>query len=398
MNANKERIAFLLEAYTSNRISEEELKELAELTSKPASDFIVSELLQDYWNRMPVDHEQLIPKDDIYNRILSDNRFKQPTPQSHKTKVSRLYSILPYAAAVLLLLAAGIIYGVHPFTSQETATLNNPVSKVIQPGSKKAILTLADGSQIALDHHLVGKVAGQGNLTLQQNKGQLIYQSAGNTDLAAANAQNVVTTPKGGEYQLILHDGTRVWLNAASSLSYPVVFSGAERRVKIQGEAYFEVAKNAKMPFIVEGNGTAVKVLGTHFNVSAYPDDAFVKTTLVEGAVEVSRKLQKALLKPGQEAFAGVGADRINVKNVDTEQALAWKNGYFMFDNEDIKTVMKLISRWYNVDVEYQGNLTGKTFGGTISRFGEIRDLLKSIELTDAIHFEIRGRRVIVKP
>lgn len=396
MNANKERITFLFQAYTSNRITEKDLKELSELTRIPESEFMITEVLKEYWDTIAVNDQLDIPREDILNRIQADKRFRQSPVQNIPAKVIRLRNVWPYAAAVLLVLTAGITFYMLENKPLKVVKEESMASKTIQPGSKKAVLTLADGSQVALEQTIVGNIPGQANL--KQHNGQLIYENNAQLATAAENAQNTITTPKGGEYQLILHDGTKVWLNAATRLSYPVQFSGSERRVKVEGEAYFEVAKNAKMPFIVQGNGTEVRVLGTHFNVSAYADDDYVKTTLVEGSVEVRKNQQKAMLKPGQEALISFSVPGIKVSDVDTEQALAWKNGYFMFDNQDIKGVMKLVGRWYNVDIAYQGNLAGKTFGGTISRFGDIRELLKSMELTGTIHFEIQGRRVIVKP
>ncbi|WP_442587073.1 FecR domain-containing protein [Pedobacter sp. AW31-3R] len=396
MNTNKERITFLFQAYTSNRITEKDLKELSELTRIPESEFMITEVLKEYWDTIAVNDQLDIPREDILNRIQADKRFRQSPVQNIPAKVIRLRNVWPYAAAVLLVLTAGLTFYMLEKKPLRAVKEETMASKTIQPGSKKAILTLADGSQVALEQTIVGNIPGQANL--KQDNGQLIYENNARLAPAAENAQNTITTPKGGEYQLILHDGTKVWLNAATRLSYPVQFSGSERRVKVEGEAYFEVAKNAEMPFIVQGNGTEVRVLGTHFNVSAYADDDYVKTTLVEGSVEVRKNQQKAMLKPGQEALINFSVPGIKVSDVDTEQALAWKNGYFMFDNQDIKGVMKLVGRWYNVDIAYQGNLAGKTFGGTISRFGDIRELLKSMELTGTIHFEIQGRRVIVKP
>ncbi|TDQ11493.1 FecR family protein [Pedobacter metabolipauper] len=394
MSSSNERIEYLLSAYTTNCITEVELTELAAIIQKPISEASINDFMMQYWDSLPVDENEGIAQDRIFNQITTHKSFRTNQKQA-KISPLNIKRIIGYAASLLIIVAGALtwyISNLKPDASQ-TAKINN---NSISVGSKKAILTLADGSTIQLHDTDTGKIALQGNLSVMQNKGQLAYNVINN----AANeySENTMTTPKGGEYQLVLQDGSKVWLNAASSITYPVEFNGKERRVKIQGEAYFEIAKNAAKPFIVEANGTEVKVLGTHFNVSAYADDSFIKTTLVEGSVNVSKGEKHALLKPNQQALITKTSDHIAVTNVDVEEALAWKNGYFIFNGEDIRSVMKSVSRWYDVEVEFKGALNGKTFGGTISRFGNIKDLLKTIELTEAIHFEIKERRVIVMP
>ncbi|MCD0488185.1 DUF4974 domain-containing protein [Pedobacter sp. MC2016-14] len=401
MSRSKKRLIYLLEAYTSHNIGADELEELTEYISNSSSmDAELTELMRQFWAAMPEDAEMEVPGEAVFENISKHPRFLKP-----EAKVITFYkwnNLLKYAAVLVLLLSAALlVYRPHFGSSAESTRYVKTVipSKEIKPGVKKAVLTLSDGSEVILQDAGKGTLAHQGNARLEQNNGQLLYKdhSAAGHDLQLS-MQNKITTPKGGEYQLVLSDGTAIWLNTGSSISYPVAFAGTERRVKITGEVYFEVAKNAKMPFIVEANGTEVKVLGTHFNVSAYADDREVRTTLVEGSVKVSKNGQQALLKPDQEARAINGTNRISVQNVDATEALAWKNGTFLFNNEDIKTVMKVVSRWYDIDVTYKGDLANKTFGGTISRFESFEKLLKTLELTGAIHFKIEGRRVIVMP
>ena len=194
-------------------------------------------------------------------------------------------------------------------------------------------------------------------------------------------------------------DGSKVWLNSGSTLRFPTSFVGSERIVELKGEAYFDITKNSKMPFLVRTNNAMdIKVLGTQFNVMAYDDEKNINTTLIEGSVEVLKGSGKTMLKPGQEAILNRGSGNIKVAEADLEQAIAWKNGYFIFYNENIESIMRKVSRWYNVDVVYQGNLSNKDFVGTISRNKNVSELLKMLELTGAVHFSIDGRRITVMP
>jgi ferric-dicitrate binding protein FerR (iron transport regulator) len=209
---------------------------------------------------------------------------------------------------------------------------------------------------------------------------------------------NTISTPKGGQYQVTLSDGSKVWLNAASSLRFPATFSGKERKVELTGEGYFEVAHNKKMPFHVTVNDLDVEVLGTHFNINAYADESAIKTTLLEGSVKVVKGNETKIIEPGEQASVTTSEDEINVKQqVDLEQVVAWKNGIFQFERADIESVMRQISRWYDIDVDYHGRVS-EHFGGTISRDVNISDVLKMLEMTGGVNFKIDGKKVIVMP
>ena len=229
----------------------------------------------------------------------------------------------------------------------------------IAPGGNKAILTLANGQKIVLTGAKNGLVAMQGNMAVQKTvDGKLIYQPGANSDSqnsAAALSYNTLTIPKGGQSWLTLADGTRVLLNADTKLTYPTAFTGKTREVTLNGEAYFEVAHNDKQPFKVITKGQIVQDIGTHFNINAYDDEPAVRTTLLEGSVKVTHNAQSEILKPGQQAV--LKADALQVSEVNTEAAIAWKNGYFMFDSENIQSIMRKVSRWYNVTIEYQGDI-----------------------------------------
>lgn len=266
----------------------------------------------------------------------------------------------------------------------------------INPGGNNAVLTLANGSQIVLNGRANGKLAMQdGTSVTKTGDGIVTYQSEPIADGSKAGS-NTITTPAGGQYHLILSDGTNVFLNAASSISYPASFSGDHRIVQITGEAYFEVAHDRRRPFQVKCNGQTVQVLGTHFNINAYPEEPSIKTTLLQGSVEISVKGRSGKIKPGQQAR--VSNESILVANADTDQAIAWKNGDFIFNGEDLETVMRQIARWYNVSVIYKSHSDhGKLFA-TISRSKKLSEILQALEMNQNVHFKMEGRSVEVMP
>jgi ferric-dicitrate binding protein FerR (iron transport regulator) len=308
-----------------------------------------------------------------------------------KTNYFRLWPGIAAAVVVgLLIVFSGQFFKQDQPSQQAAASQKN---NRILPGRNQAVLTLSDGRKIALNDGISGHLATEENVEIKKvGNGQVQYAIKG--DLQSRQPQyNTISTPRGGEYSIILPDGTKVWLNAQSSLTYPVYFSGKERVVKIQGEAYFEVAKNKAMPFKVLSDAVEVKVLGTHFNVMAYPDELSVQTTLLEGSVSINNRL----LKPGQQAQTVKANSLTSIGNVNTDDVIAWKNGRFSFRNEDIQSIMKKISRWYDVDVEFKDkNILNKNFGGSFSRFDNVSEMLHVMELTGVIHFKIEGRRIVV--
>lgn len=299
-------------------------------------------------------------------------------------------------AFVVLLVAGGYWGWQHraaPTVAQRPARPAAP--KALRPGHNQALLTLADGRTVLLDQAHLGLLAQQGGSQVQKTAdGQLRYAASTG---AGALLYNTVATPRGGQYQLTLPDGSQVWLNAASSLRFPVAFTGAERRVELTGEAYFEVAKDAQHPFKVAARGAEVTVIGTHFDVQAYDDEPALATTLLEGAVRLGQGTQQALLRPGQQARCWA-TGTIQVRDVEVQHAVAWKNGYFVFNDEPIEAIMRQVARWYDVDVQYQGTLTNRDFNGKISRYKDAADVLRVLELTGAVHFTTQGRRIVVQP
>ncbi|QEH42164.1 FecR family protein [Chitinophaga sp. XS-30] len=306
------------------------------------------------------------------------------------------------AASILVLLGSAacmyLLWSPRKQQHKSLADLGAPAGSIL-PGGKKAYLTLADGRRIALDDAAKGRLTSQGQtLIVKEEEGQLRYEGLNGDDKVYFNT---ISTPRGGEYKVVLPDGSAVWLNAESSIRFPTQFKGNERRVELTGEAYFEVAKaggHQPMPFIASVNGMEVTVLGTHFNIKAYQNEATIRTTLLEGAVKVSRHAasdQAVILRPGQQA-AVTGDQQISVKAVDVEEQVAWKNGRFDFRSEQISAVMKQLERWYNVDVVYE-SMPSVHFSGTISRKADVKGVLKTLEMTGGAHFRIEGRKIIVQ-
>jgi ferric-dicitrate binding protein FerR (iron transport regulator) len=302
------------------------------------------------------------------------------------------------AAACLLIFISVVIYFTLRDTKNDTVTeaLPQQIKNEIAAGENKAILTLSDGSTVILDDTKNGQVAQQGGTQINKlTNGKLVYNRS-NGEPAKATF-NSLTTPRGGQFKLTLPDGSEAWLNAASSIKYPTAFTGSEREVDISGEVYFEIAHNASKPFKVSVNGIEVKVLGTHFNINAYNDEGSVKTTLLEGSVSLTKDGSVTTLTPGQQAQIRNGSSIKVIDNVDVNQVVAWKNGYFSFNRADVQTVMRQIARWYDVEVSYEKNIPERQFGGKIDRNSNITEVLKILE-ESKVHFRIDGKKIIVSP
>lgn len=281
-------------------------------------------------------------------------------------------------------------------TNTSTATLQTQKERFkndVAPGQEGAILTLSNGKTIVLDSADNGSLAQQGATEVIKKNGQIVYANQGSSSEVV---YNTMTTPKGRQYSLVLADGSKVWLNAASSITFPTAFDGKERRVSITGEAYFEIAHNAQMPFIVQKGEMSIQVLGTHFNVNSYEDENSINVTLLEGLVKMTKGNVNSFIKPGQQArLQNEGIKLIN--NADINAIMAWKNGLFVFDGTDIGALMRQLSRWYDVDVVYDKKIND-LFYAEIPRNTKLSDVLKALELTGQVKFEINGKKIIVLP
>lgn len=315
-----------------------------------------------------------------------------------------LWSRIISAAAVLIFISLGIYFYSNYSDKPEREYADIDIKKEITPGGNKAILTLADGSKISLTDANNGDIAKQAGIRITKTAdGQLMYTILDATSEALTLVYNTIETPRGGQYQIILPDGSKVWLNAASSLRYPPSFaSQKERRIELNGEAYFEVAKDKLHPFIVSTNEQEIKVLGTHFNVNAYSDEPQIKTTLLEGSVLVYKpgtnsplEGSKVKLIPGQQSV--FDDNSIKISSVNIEDVVAWKNGYFRFDDESLESIMRKISRWYDVDITWRDeSVKSEPFAAITSRFVNVSSLLKMIEQTGDAEFDIEDGKIII--
>jgi len=389
----------LFRRYLDNQCSPAELEFLFSLfgtAKEPELREMISEALlaedgsvisgPDYQKKLQLIYQE------ISREITGANHKITPPVLGRRTVWPRIAA----AASIILCLSAAVFFMLHKAPVQQIVG-NQPSKNDLAPGGNKAILTLSTGQQIVLTGARNGKLAQQGDAAITKTAdGQIVYRTA-DESAAAEVSYNTTSTPRGGQFQIVLADGTKVWLNAASSVTYPTAFTGTDRQVEITGEAYFEVTHNTAKPFRVKSNGQIVEVLGTHFNINAYKDEPAVTTTLFEGSVKVNKGTASALLKPGQQA--SVSENNLNIKvtdNVDLDQALAWKNGKFYFTDTDIEEVMRQVSRWYDVDIEYKGKVPNKRLSGSCYRNLTASKALAILEYT-GINFKIEGRKIIVQ-
>ncbi|MET7000402.1 FecR family protein [Chitinophaga defluvii] len=396
------RLQYLLEQLVAHTATDEELAELADLAGKDNTDHAIAaieQLLQQDPAAYPepYDREKWMT---VANNILAADKMETVRkPVERKIPVLRRYRWVA-AAAILGVIALGSY-----LWWQQRPVINVVVvpAQDVLPGGSKAMLTLGDGSTVALDS-AGNQVIHQGSTAIYQRHGQLQYETGNG---AGAVSLNMLTTPRGGQYQLRLPDGSTVWLNAASTLKYPTAFSDTGRLVELTGEAYFEIRPlsnalaaggNKKVPFRVKVNNMTVEVLGTAFNVQAYPDESKVTTTLINGKVKLNSNSETLMLQPGQQAQLEEGGRLNLLADADIEQAVAWKNGYFRFVKTDIQSIMQQLSRWYDVEVRYEKGLKPYSFGAIISRNNNISQVLNMLEATGEVHFKVEGRQVLVMP
>jgi ferric-dicitrate binding protein FerR (iron transport regulator) len=389
----QERLIYLLERYYHKTASPQEREELFVLMEDNKYEEQIRQFIETTY-AFPASESMSEASSEATLRVVLEVADRQPVggKQPTRTLFMRKWWV---AAAVLCLLTGTTYWMLH--------TATNPVSPVAKnrqidmpPGSDKAVLTLEDGSTLVLDSAVSGTIK-QGMALVQQTQKGLVYQVQGKGDVAS---YNTLSTPRGGQFHVQLADGTQVWLNAASSLRYPSVFFGSERIVEVTGEAYFEVAENAGKPFKVKVANTAtVEVLGTHFNINAYSDEANIKTTLLEGAVRVHAGSKATLLAPGQQVQVDYRDTSVRlIPSADVVQAVAWKNGAFSFTNADLPAVMRQLSRWYNVDVAYEGQVPAGTFNGEIGRGLTLSQVLEGLAESRVKYRIVDKNKIIIQP
>lgn len=322
------------------------------------------------------------------------------TTDVNRTRKTSVFKWLS-AAAILVIAVSGAYYFLSQQKKESTvASVKKTTPDVmgdVRPGGNKAILKLADGTSIALDDAANGTIAAQGNTTVQKlGDGELAYNKT--AQKISIPLYNTISTPRGGQYSVALPDGSRVWLNAASSLYFPTAFTGKERNVTLTGEAYFEIAHNSSMPFKVQVNNMTVEVLGTHFNIMAYDNEDATHTTLLEGSVKVTLDNNESdgiKLVPGKQASLKKGSSAFNVHDTDTDIVTAWKNGMFQFNGDNIQTIMRQIERWYDVEVNYSGKIPQGHYSGAVGRDNNLLKVLRIFEETD-LRFNVEGKKLTV--
>ncbi len=399
MSQNKEALKKLIHKYLENQISPDEYNELWLLLNASTNEETLDEELFVLWQSVK-QSDSIIPPSEWEKKMqLGLDKIEQIT-QSPKINEGPIF-FKRYrwiaAAAVFLVVATTIVFSITNNQKEIYTQTNKQQPKQDRlPGGDKAVLTLSDGSTIILDSAGNGVLAKQGNTSIvKKNDGQIEYSAA--TAIANEVSYNLLQTPRGGQFKITLPDGSKVWLNAASSLKYPVVFTGDERKVEISGEAYFEIAKDATKPFKVHLNNMEVEVLGTHFNVNGYEDEASINTTLLEGKVKVQTATGAKFLAPGQQAQLKPSGNISITNDISLEEIIAWKDGNFQFENADIKAVMRQLARWYDVEVSYKGNIQ-QHFVGSISRNVNLSQVLSMLQQTGAVKFKIEGKQLIVMP
>jgi len=378
MAFDEQRLKYLLQLLANNNATKEELSEMVTLLRREDVDQALESV---EWER-------------IWDKV-QEAMMRQVTP-------IRKMNWLRVAAAAGIIVSIGTsVYFLNLNSNSDTSgntakavPSQKPPDDVL-PGGNKAILTLANGQQIILDNAANGVLAQQGaSNVVKLDNGQLAYKGTGAKPDEVI--YNTLGTPRGGQYRLMLPDGSKVWLNAVSSIRYPTAFTGKERRVEITGEAYFEIVKDASRPFKVSVNSSMeVSVLGTHFNINAYTDEPTIKTTLLEGSVKVKHNEHSVVIKPGEQTqFNGEGTMKV-VHDANVDQAVAWRNGLFEFDDADLQSILRQIMRWYDVDVEYQGNIPDRYFTAIISRDKTLTGVLEILKLSD-IDYKLEGKKLVV--
>ena len=396
------RITYLLERKLAQQATPAEIEELNTLVQNAGEDNALREALAATWLQYTT-NDQLPQQeaDELFNNIIttSEGLHRQPAKLVPLIGGMASWGRIVAAAIIILLLGAGAWLF---FNNKNNHPGISPVIADVQaPASANAVLTLANGQQVELNKTAAGDIAQQGNAHVAKlADGQIVYNSgttSSNTTPGTPVAYNTLTVPRGSQVvNMVLADGSKVWLNAASSIRYPVSFTGNNRNVEMTGEVYFEVAKDATKPFIVNiSQGARVEVLGTHFNIKAYNDDPDIKTTLLEGKVKAANTNKEVILKPGEQAILSHTSLTIN-QSPDLDEVMAWKNGRFEFGGNTIEPIMQQVARWYNVDIEYSGPKPTDNFMGGTSRQANVSELLKILEQTKAVRFHIEEKKIIV--
>lgn len=399
---------YLIQQYLDNKISRDEFEYLLKNIESRNDLSDLLPVLQSKWDESSeMSAGDKIEWDTKFETMMEELGTKEsPVIKLPNSRFRKIYQ-LAAASIILFIILGGVYFLIYNFNKQEIPdqALAKVVKADVEPGSNGAILILSDGKQIVLDSTGSGTLAIENNTHIIKKEGQVAYQSSEKISNVPV-AFNTMVTPRGKEYQLILPDGSKVWLNAASSITFPTAFTEKERKVSISGEAYFEVVPMNKhngkgtVPFLVtinsnNGESTEIEVLGTHFNVNAYDDEIALKTTLLEGAVRVNKGLKTSFLNPGQQAQVFDNGEIKLIRNANVSEAVAWKNGRFDCSNMDIEMIMRQVARWYDVEIEYASNIKER-YTVNMLRNIPVSNLLKFLELSGGVSFKIEGKKITV--
>lgn len=401
MHSFNSTISILFKKYYNKTASQQEIKELFDLL-KSSSDDELTELIRKEWE----DQEN---EDPIFSLEMSENILKNILSAVEDEKAQTedsvfirnftwpiFYKSLSAAAAIIILLGIGLYFrsSLNPNPGTQIASVK--INQDALPGVNKAVLILGNGQKIILDSLSNGPIAKTENFEVNKTEnGQLVYHAFDkNHKNARTEDINTLVTPRGGEYRITLPDGSKVWLNATSSIKFPGVFKGNIREVELKGEAYFEIAKNSAMPFRVRSNGAQIEVIGTHFNVKAYGNEKRMKTTLVEGSIKITAGNSSHLLKPGQQAILTKGELKV-LDNVDIEEQVAWKNGLFIFKDATIEEVMSQVASWYDLNVSFEGKIPEKLLTGKVSRSVNSTEFMNLLNYA-GVKFKITGKNIVI--
>lgn len=392
MNISKGQVINLIHQYQNGNISEEGIQKLQDWLKKDETNIDeFAKYLALFKESGALSNLKQIQSEDAWSNIS-----KSISKPEQKSKVRKLHAWLPYAAAVAVLVAVSYFMIEQVRTDYDFGKDYN-FAEISSIGSKKAVLTLENGQKVSLEESDKELITESDGTLIQKNAdSELVYDNTSSSKNKVL--YNQIDIPRGGEYSLVLADGTKVWLNSESSLRYPVHFLGNKRRVELTGEAYFEVTHNPNKPFIIKSHDTEIKVLGTSFNVSAYEDEEYIATTLVEGSVEVSCLGNKELLKPGFQATIKKGDNRFKLEKVNTALYTAWKNGVFRYKNQSLEKICYQLSRWYNVEFFFTDHKYREyRFTGAAKKSKSLNFTLDLIEKMADVQFAIKGDKIIVR-
>ncbi|OQP52659.1 hypothetical protein A4H97_25405 [Niastella yeongjuensis] len=408
MQSEEARLKYLFQRYFNKTASQDERKELADLISDDHNKNRFMQLMSETWEHYQNDGDWITASasDAMLKHILAKE-------ETSEVPVKRIAWPRLAAAAAVLIIIAGAAWFIINNNKKETPAAIQELAQDAAPGSYKAQLTLADGSHITLDSAALGQLAKQGNTTVINKAGELLYKPEGGDQ---SIIYNTITTNRGETYSFSLADGSKVWLNSASTVRFPVAFTGADRRIEITGEVFVKVAKDKTHPFIVSASGMEVKALGTEFNVNAYGDEGGVSATLVEGSVSVGRRPayakasageaegreekakeedQSVILKPGEQVSVTQSSQLSQPVQVQIEEVIGWKDGFFHFESAELPAILRQFARWYDIEVVYEGPVTKRKFFTIVQRSSTLKNVLALLQ-DNNINYKIEGKKLIV--